>query len=306
MRALSSLKRSLPVVIASCLLASCATSRYEQAVDSVPDHRSPERMAQILTQPQPEPIREPLSRRGNADEYEVWGKTYQVQKGLTNYTQQGIASWYGQKFHGHETSNGEIFDVFEFTAAHKSLPLPSYVRVTNLANQQSLIVRVNDRGPFHDNRLIDLSYAAAVRLGFDKMGTAEVNVELIAAPLMNIDYKHIQVEAFSQRNSAEKLKQTIEQILTEADEKPVKAPVYIQLESRQGLSLHKVRIGPVSPDSVERIQGMLLAKELNPGMVLPPQAFVKPVAKTPEQDGQNSSSSNKTTSQSAEQATVGS
>lgn len=307
MRALSSLKRSLPVVIASCLLTSCATSRYEQAVDSVPEHRSAERMAQILTQPQPEPIREPLSRRGNADEYEVWGKTYQVQKGLTDYSQQGIASWYGQKFHGHETSNGEIFDVFEFTAAHKSLPLPSYVRVTNLANQQSLIVRVNDRGPFHDNRLIDLSYAAAVRLGFDKMGTAEVNVELIAAPLMNIEYKHIQVEAFSQRNSAEKLKQTIEQVFTEAgDAERVKVPVYIQLESRQGLNLHKVRIGPVSPDKVERIQGMLLAKELNPGMVVPQPTFVKPAPKKGQTDRQSSSPSVNSTTESVQQTSIGS
>jgi len=306
MRAFSLLKRSLPV-IACCLLASCATSRYEQAVDSVPEHRSAERMAQILTQPQPEPIREPLSRRGNADEYEVWGKTYQVHKGLTNYSQQGVASWYGQKFHGHETSNGEIFDVFEFTAAHKSLPLPSYVCVTNLANQQSLVVRVNDRGPFHGNRLIDLSYAAAVRLGFDKVGTADVQVELIAAPLMKVDYKHIQVEAFSQRNSAEKLKQTIERVFTDAnDATQLKVPVYIQRESKQGLDLHKVRIGPVSPDSIARIQGLLLAKELNPGMVLPQPIFVKPSAKTSESDVQTTPAAIQPTTKSVEQLSVGS
>lgn len=265
-----------PVLLALVTLATaCSTSRYQQAVDSLPEYRTPERMAKIHAQPEPQPFREPLSRRGNADEYQVWGKTYQVQKGLTTYTQQGVASWYGQKFHGHETSNGEIFDVFEFTAAHKSLPLPSYVRVTNLTNQKSLIVRVNDRGPFHGNRLIDLSYAAAVRLGFAQSGTANVQVDLVAAPLMDDDYMHIQVEAFSQRTSAENLKQQIERFLNDDSAAEIAAPVYIFQEERRGQPLHKVRIGPISPDLVNTVQQVLLSQNMNPGMLV--SAPAKPV-----------------------------
>ena len=169
------------VILWACfilLLQACSHSRYQQDIDSTPVFDK--RMESL---PEPKPVSEPMSRIGNPDQYEVWGKTYRVSKGLTQYSQDGIASWYGQKFHGHATSNGEIFDVYAFSAAHKSLPLPSYVRVTNLANQKSLVVRVNDRGPFHENRLIDLSYAAAVRLGFEKLGTAQVRVDLLAAPL---------------------------------------------------------------------------------------------------------------------------
>lgn len=291
MRAFVSAK-CLLAVVASLMLASCTTSRYQQSVDSLPEHRTPQRMAQILTQPEPSAIREPLSRRGNADEYEVWGKTYQVQKGLNTYSQQGIASWYGQKFHGHETSNGEIFDVYEFTAAHKSLPLPSYVRVTNLANQQTLIVRVNDRGPFHDNRLIDLSYAAAVRLGFDKAGTAMVKVDLIAPPLMEDDYQHIQIEAFSQRASAESFKLKIEQILSDLEPNQPAAPVYIFNEVQQGLSLHKVRIGPVSPESVDDIQSVLLARALNPGMLVSAPPVNTKTAKQPDMTNGSAKSAN--------------
>lgn len=100
------------------------------------------------------------------------------------YREVGTASWYGRKFHGRLTSSGEAYDMFEFTAAHKSLPIPSYVRVTNLANGQSLTVRVNDRGPFVANRIIDLSWAAARRLGFDHLGTARVQLEILAHPDM--------------------------------------------------------------------------------------------------------------------------
>lgn len=268
MSAFSSLRYT--VLVAMLLVAAgCSTSRYQQSVDSVPDHRSAERMTQIFNAPEPEPVREPISPRGNADEYEVWGKTYQVQKELTGYSQAGTASWYGQKFHGHETSNGEIFDVYEFTAAHKSLPLPSYVRVTNLSNNKSLVVRVNDRGPFHGDRLIDLSYAAAVRLGFEKQGTADVHIELLAPPLMDADYKHIQVEAFSQKTSAETLKLKIENALARSAGESVNAPVYIYLDQHKGQVIHKVRIGPVAPEKVQTIQDALLAKALNPGLVLP-------------------------------------
>lgn len=118
---------------------------------------------------------------GNRSPYTVWGKQYRVMavSDADGYVQEGIASWYGKKFHGHKTSNGEVYDMYKMTAAHKSLPLPSYARVTNLDNGRSVIVRVNDRGPFHGNRLIDLSWAAAKKLDFLDKGTARVEVASI-------------------------------------------------------------------------------------------------------------------------------
>lgn len=128
---------------------------------------------------EPTPREEPLARYGNKSPYTVLGKPYYVLNKSRDYDQRGIASWYGQKFNGRKTSSGEIYSICEFTAAHKTLPLPSYVRVTNGRNGKSVIVRVNDRGPFHEGRIIDLSYVAAVRIGLDKTGTAPVRVELI-------------------------------------------------------------------------------------------------------------------------------
>lgn len=125
------------------------------------------------------PKNEPLSRHGNRSSYRVLGKTYQVYRNINSFTQEGEASWYGNKFHGHKTSNGEIYDMYKMTAAHKNLPLPSYVKVTNKKNSRSVIVRVNDRGPFHQGRIIDLSYVAAYKLGMLKHGTAPVKIELI-------------------------------------------------------------------------------------------------------------------------------
>ena len=128
---------------------------------------------------EPVPRDEPRSRYGNRSPYTVLGKSYQVRDSAAGYSERGMASWYGTKFHGRATSSGELYDMCLFTAAHKTLPLPSYVRVTNLDNGRSLIVRVNDRGPFHSGRIIDLSYAAAVHLGVDRTGTARVEVQAI-------------------------------------------------------------------------------------------------------------------------------
>ncbi|QSX36334.1 septal ring lytic transglycosylase RlpA family protein [Shewanella sedimentimangrovi] len=127
------------------------------------------------------PRYEPYSRQGNKP-YTVLGKSYQVLPSGENFRQSGIASWYGQKFHGHLTSNGETYDMYSMSAAHKTLPLPSYVRVTNLDNSKQIIVRVNDRGPFHEGRIIDLSYAAAHKLGVLQTGTARVQIETIYFP----------------------------------------------------------------------------------------------------------------------------
>ena len=129
--------------------------------------------------PEPEVVAEPHSRYGNRSPYTVLGKSYQVLDSPAGYVDRGIASYYGQKFHGRRTSSLEVYDMYTFSAAHKTLPLPSYARVTNLANGESVVVRVNDRGPFHEGRIIDLSYAAAVKLGIHRSGTAQVEVRAL-------------------------------------------------------------------------------------------------------------------------------
>lgn len=130
------------------------------------------------------PHRLPRSPYGNPPSYSVFGKTYYVLNSAEGYVGTGIASWYGRKFQGQRTSSGEPYDMFAMTAAHKTLPLPTFVRVTNLRNGRQVVVKVNDRGPFHPGRIIDLSYAAAWKLGMLKQGSAPVRVEAIdAVPL---------------------------------------------------------------------------------------------------------------------------
>lgn len=123
--------------------------------------------------------KEPLSRYGNIDSYTVFGKKYYTINTSKGYSEIGDASWYGKKFHGKLTSNRESYDMYGISAAHKTLPLPSYVKVTNLKNKRELVVRVNDRGPFHGNRIIDLSYGAAKKLDMIEDGVTKVKVESI-------------------------------------------------------------------------------------------------------------------------------
>ena len=169
-----SMSKYLPL-ITLILLSACSTNygRYQQKNDSIPT-RLPTSVELQDAKPRPEPH----SRGGNKN-YQVRGKHYQVLKSANDFKQTGTASWYGKKFHGHLTSNGEIYNMYGMSAAHKNLPLPTYVKVTNLANQKSVIVRVNDRGPFHQDRIIDLSYSAAYKLDMLKTGTARVSVEAI-------------------------------------------------------------------------------------------------------------------------------
>lgn len=156
--------------------SSAATSdgRYAMSGDAYP--LEPPDVTKV---PDAEPRIEQPSSGGNRSTYEVWGKSYHVLPDATGYEKRGTASWYGEKFHGYATSNGEIYDMYKMSAAHRSLPLPTFARVTSLDNGQSVIVRVNDRGPFHSDREIDLSYAAAARLGFLDNGTGPVKVEAI-------------------------------------------------------------------------------------------------------------------------------
>jgi rare lipoprotein A len=125
------------------------------------------------------PRTEPRGKYGNKSPYSVNGRTYRVLESARGYRAEGMASWYGEKFHGHRTSSFEPYDMYAMTAAHTTLPIPSYVRVTNLDNGRAVIVRVNDRGPFHRGRIIDLSWAAAQRLGYANVGTARVRVETV-------------------------------------------------------------------------------------------------------------------------------
>ncbi len=141
--------------------------------DAVPDE-----IPDVDAIPEPEVRDEPLARTGNRD-YVVLGHRYHVLDDPEGYEEEGQASYYGKKFHGRRTSSAEVYDMYAFTAAHRTLPLPSYARVTNLDNGRSIIVRINDRGPFHSNRIIDLSYAAAVKLGYRERGTAHVRVEAL-------------------------------------------------------------------------------------------------------------------------------
>jgi len=142
--------------------------------DTTPDY-----VPDVDSIPEPEVTNEPRSAVGNRASYAVLGKTYKVLNNPKGYVERGTASYYGQKFHGRRTSNLEVYDMYAFTAAHKTLPLPSFARVTNLDNGKSVVVRVNDRGPFHDGRVIDLSYAAAVKLGITQRGTGNVEVRAL-------------------------------------------------------------------------------------------------------------------------------
>ena len=125
------------------------------------------------------PRHEPKSRLGNPPSYEVFGRRYKVMDSAVGYEEEGIASWYGKKFHGRRTSSGEIYDMYAMTAAHKSVPLPTYMEVIRVSTGKRIVVRVNDRGPFHHNRIIDLSYAAAKKLGMAKDGIARVRIRAL-------------------------------------------------------------------------------------------------------------------------------
>lgn len=160
------------------LISGCTTSPSTPVITDEKDS-GPLAPVDVSHISEPVPRVEPRTRAGNANPYKVLGKTYYLVQDPTNYNEKGVASWYGRKFHGKRTANGEIYSMYGMTAAHRTLPIPSYVRVTNLNNKRSAIVRVNDRGPFHGNRIIDLTYAAAKKLGFEKLGTAEVLVEYI-------------------------------------------------------------------------------------------------------------------------------
>lgn len=209
----------------------------------------------------PEPRPEPRARYGNHSPYTVNGKTYHVRSSARGYRERGRASWYGSKFHGRLTSSGEPFDMYKVSAAHKTLPLPSWVEVTNLDNGRKLRVRVNDRGPFMDGRIIDLSYAAAVKLDVVNAGTAPVEVRAIdlggeaaaiAARPVSVPVE-LQAGAFSRRESADRLARRLGEAGIEN--------VHVRRARINRDSVWRVRIGPVweaahAQRLVERMLGL--------------------------------------------------
>ncbi len=205
--------------------------------------------------PDPVPRKEPKSARGNPSTYTVFGKTYRVMDSADGYYATGIASWYGKKFHGRLTSSGEPFDMFKLTAAHRSLPIPTYLKVTNLQNGRSTVVRVNDRGPFHSDRIIDLSYAAAVKLGFENGGTARVRVESIEEEQRFF----LQAGAFSEVAAADALRDALASLTGES----------ASVVQVSGDRLYRVRLGPVTgrPEAL-RLQAIIVAANYSEPLIL--------------------------------------
>ena len=222
---------------------------------------APKKHVNVANIPDAKPRIEPRSAGGNPASYEVFGKTYHVMHDSRNYVERGIASWYGTKFHGNRTSNGEIYDMYKMTAAHKSLPIPTYVQVTNLKNSRKIIVRVNDRGPFHNNRIIDLSYVAAKKLGIIGTGTGFVEVQAIdprtwkkqkqkttrQTSLASNSYEalYIQAGAFTSQHNATRLQRQLHALFPEQT---------VQLARNNQDRLFRVRVGPISTvDEADRV-----------------------------------------------------
>jgi rare lipoprotein A len=241
------------------------SSRYRDRNDSIPDGPIPD-IDKLI---EPVPKVEPRSLYGNKSPYTVLGRSYTVLPTARGYDERGIASFYGNKFHGYKTSSLETYDMYAFTAASPTLPLPSYARVTNLENGKSVIVRVNDRGPFHENRLIDLSYAAAVRIGIWPKGTGLVEVrgidprqgsqELPPPPVVTRQHPglYLQVGAFADTSNANRLAQRLRQANVGA--------VQVSDVDVNGRRVRRVRIGPLADvdraDAVSaRIEGMGLPR----------------------------------------------
>lgn len=192
------------------------------------------------------PIVEPKSRQGNPKTYKVRGKTYKVYENASGYREQGMASWYGTAFHGDLTSNGERYNMYAMSAAHKHLPLPSYVEVKNLENNRKIIVRLNDRGPFVEGRIIDLSYAAATKLDILKRGTARVEISVI-------DPRRFDREKFARENDCGHTAAVQEQKPYEAPAAVLSAPI---VTSKPQSQVGVVR--PETPASAEPLDGQLI------------------------------------------------
>ncbi len=243
----------LCAALAATLIAGCGGSAVKDGAPSGSARPSSTTANRI-------PGPEPLSRYGNGPTYEVLGKRYRVMESSNGYRERGVASWYGTKFHGKLTSNREVYDMYAMTAAHKTLPLPTWVEVRNLRNNRTIVVRVNDRGPFVHNRIIDLSYAAARQLDMIGDGTSMVEVRVLDfdAPAGNRTVRavtpaeppatagnprsgndiFVQVGAFGSRDNAERRMAYLRQHDI--------GNVSILADAKRTPALYRVQIGPVA------------------------------------------------------------
>lgn len=242
------------LLITSCFIAACGTTTHGISAGLPGDGPGVARLAQVSLS---EPVRNlPKSRIGNTAEYTVFGQRYAILESAEGFRERGVASWYGAKFHGRDTSSGEPYDMHAFTAAHKHLPLPTFVRVTRTDTGQHLIVKVNDRGPFVDDRIIDLSYAAALKLDMLDSGTAPVEIEAVSTHHVAPDavllasstatdalaHDHwIQIGAFRDDSKA----------TSELRRVAIPLGVPGRVEHHAGESLYRVRLGPLTPALVD-------------------------------------------------------
>ena len=251
----------------------------------VPDG-GPDIPPDISDLPEPVPRAEPRARYGNKSPYSVLGKRYYVMDSAEGYVERGIASWYGAKFHGRMTSSFEPYDMYQFTAAHKTLPLPTFAEVTNLDNGRKVIVRVNDRGPFHEGRIIDLSYAAAIKLGIHVRGTGRVEVRAItpaghrasttqaapvprqvssatargSVPIADSERVAVQVASFRDHDNARRLRERLQG----ADIR------HVDIDSTRvdGGRVHRVRIQNVAGRNLQALLNRLAALGLSGARVV--------------------------------------
>lgn len=222
-------------------------------LDDGPDANPPANLNDV---PDAVPRREPLHRFANRS-YVALGNTYTPDTEIRSYQKEGVASWYGKRFHGNKTASGEAYDMYGMTAAHRTLPIPSYARVTSMSNGKSVVVRINDRGPFSKDRLIDLSYTAAHKLGYVGAGSTRVRVESIdpsqydvgGAPLQPGIY--LQLGAFSDVGNAHKLLQKVQ-----ANIESSSPAAHVVLAG----TLHRVTLGPY-PGDVDAESGIAQIKE---------------------------------------------
>lgn len=254
----SCFQRNLRTTLLCALLAACGGTAPTESGYDLDGDGPPLQDVDVMNIPDAVPKPEPLSRTGNPPIYEVRGTRYQVMESGKGYQERGIASWYGTKFHGRLTSSGEPYDMLAMTAAHRTLPLPSYVSVTNLENGREVIVKVNDRGPFLKNRLIDLSYSAATRLGIVEKGTGLVEVRHIdpgnayrtGDTVARQRKLYIQVGAFADRNNALNMRNRLQ---------GTQIPrIFLYSLENELPPLYRVRIGPLaSVADVDRVGTLL-------------------------------------------------
>ena len=266
----------LSVTAVTLMLAGCGSSPSAHAkasstvssgkgggyyLDDGPGSNPPSNLDDI---PNAVPRNEPLHRFANRT-YVALGNSYTPQTERRPYREEGLASWYGRRFHGKKTASGEVYDMYAMTGAHPTLPIPSYVRVTALKNGRSVIVRINDRGPFHSNRLIDLSYTAAHKLGYLGQGSTRVRVESIDPADAGIqddsssEGLFLQVGAFGQPENAQKLSEKLKRELDLSDER-----VRVVLIG----TLHRVQIGPYANEDDARTDRVRVRERLDLNAVL--------------------------------------